>query len=118
MPVDVSIWQRNICQGLYEVADEKFQRENWSGKGKYISSPDDIYNSLFSDLGIKDFIASSEVGLTDQQKKAGDDLVAKLEAFDKVVGPELPPDVVIDHPKWNEIRQAAKKFRDSLGCRD
>jgi hypothetical protein len=118
MVTDISIWRKRACDILRIVVDEQFQRENWFGRGKYISSPEEIYNELFTDLEVEVFIASPGVALNEQQKKAGNDLVAKLEAFDKEVGPELPPDVVIDHPKWSEIRQAAKKFRELLDCRD
>jgi hypothetical protein len=34
--------------------------------------------------------------------------------FDKLGGPELPWDVVIDHPDWVKVREAAKRFLDLL----
>jgi hypothetical protein len=115
MSIDVKLWRQNLRSELRMAADKQFQRENWFGLGNRIDSPSDVYNRLFSDLGIEEFITCQEIGLDEQRKAAGSDFVAKLRAFEKVVDPELRPEAVIDHPKWIEIRRAAQRFLDALG---
>ena len=97
MPREISVWRKNLCEALDALADEAFQRANWFGKGQYISSPEEMYNELFSDFSVEDFVCSAEVGLTDLQKSLGQDLIAKLEAFDREMGPDLSADVVVGH---------------------
>jgi hypothetical protein len=118
MAADGKLWRKNMCGFLRTLADARCQRENWFGKGKYVSSPEEMYNELFSDFDIEQFLTSPQVALTDDQRSAGKDLVAKLEAFDKAVGPDLIPEKVIDHPEWAKIRTAAQAFHKALGCVD
>jgi len=118
MSWNVPLWRKNLTIVLRRLADETFQRENWFGHGKYVDSPDEVYNQLFSDNEIEEFVDSPEVGLDAQQRTSGHHLIDMLEAFDKIVGPELSPEVVIDHPKWVEIRHAARQFLDLLNCSD
>lgn len=115
---DVPLWRKQLCSALNLLADEPFQRENWFGRGKYVDSPDEQYNNLFTDYDIEEFVDSPEIGLNAQQRAAGHRLIDMLEAFDKVVGPELLPEVVIDHPQWVEIRHVARQFLDLLNCQD
>jgi len=118
MSRNVSLWHQKLCSTLNSLADEGFQRENWFGRGKYVDSPDEQYNRLFTDYDIEEFVDSPEVGLNAQQKAAGRHLINMLDAFDQAVGPELLPEVVIDHPQWIEIRHAARQFLQLLNCSD
>ena len=116
MAVNASLWRKNACEIIGAVADENFQRSAWFGKGRHVSSPEEVYNQIFDDLDIKQFIASPDVSLNDLQKTAATRLVDKMEYFDRLVGPNLPPDKVIDHPVWREIREAAQRVLDVLQC--
>jgi len=118
MATNPEIWRANMCGCLRAMADEHFQRENWFGRGKYVSSPEEMYNEIFSDFDIEQFLTAPEVALTPDQRSAGKQLISQLEAFDKLVGPALPPEKVIDHADWARIRSAAKNFHDALGCAD
>lgn len=71
---------------------------------------------FFTDYDIEEFVYSPEIALALRQRAAGQRFIDMLEAFDKTVGPELLPEVVIDHPKWVEIRHAARQFLDLLNC--
>jgi hypothetical protein len=113
---NVTLWRRNACGALDIIADEKFQRDAWFGKSKYFSSPDEVYNGLFSDVDIEEFIVSPEIALNDLQKAAGNSFVEKIRIFETLVDESLPPDQVIDHPAWREVRHAAKKFWNLLEC--
>jgi len=116
MVVNASRWRERACEIIGYVADEHFQRTAWFGKGPYVSSPDEIYNQVFSDLDIGKFIASPEVALSDLQRAAATELANKMEYFDKVMSEDLSPERVIDHPVWREVREAARRVLHVLGC--
>lgn len=84
-------------------------RDAWSGKSRYVSSPDEIYNSVFSDAVIDEY-ADSDLALDEVQKAAGKAFIDSIEQFDEIGGPELPWQEVIDHPGWLEVREAAARF--------
>jgi hypothetical protein len=112
---NVPRWRKNACNFISHIADEQFQRDNWFGKGKYISSPDEMYNEVFDDILIEEFLVSPEVGLNDQQRAAGKRFVDAMNAFDKPMN-SLTSEQIIDHTMWREVRKAAKEFLDLLEC--
>ncbi len=113
MPFIKEIWLKNTCEILDAIADPDFLRDAWSGKSKYISSPDEIYNNVFSDAHVDEY-ADPDLALDEAQKAAGKAFIDSMEQFDKIGGPELPWREVIDHPGWMKVREAAKKFLDLL----
>lgn len=113
MPFIKKIWLKNACEVLDAIADEDFLRDAWSGQSRYISTPTEIYNNVFSDAAIDEY-ADNDLGLDEAQKAAGKEFIDRMEDFDKIGGPELPWDVVIDHPDWVKVREAARKFLDLL----
>ena len=116
MAVDSALWRKIACEIIDCVADENFQRNAWFGKGSFISTPAEIYNNVFSDLDLEEFIASPDVALNDLERTAATKLVSKMRYFEKVVGQDLSPDRVIDHPVWREVREAAQRVLDVLQC--
>jgi len=113
MPFIKNIWLKNACDVLDDIADPNYLREAWSGKSKYISTPTEIYNNVFSDAVIDEYM-DADLGLDEAQKVAGKEFIDRMRYFDRLGGPELPWDVVIDHPDWVKVREAAKKFLDLL----
>lgn len=116
MAVDASRWRANACEIIGSVADENFQRDAWLGKGRFISSPEEIYNQVFSDLAFEEFISSPDIALNDLQRAAANKLVSKMNYFEKIVGRNWSPENVIDHPVWREVRQAARQVLDVFQC--
>ncbi|MBI3198015.1 MAG: hypothetical protein HYZ40_11040 [Rhodospirillales bacterium] len=112
MPFIKEIWLKNTCEVLDAIADPNFLRDAWSGKSRYVSSPDEIYNNVFSDAVIDEY-ADPDLDLDEAQKAAGKAFIDSMQAFDSIGGPELPWQEVIDHPGWIEVREAAK-FLDLL----
>jgi hypothetical protein len=110
------MWRQNACEIIGNIADEKFQRDAWFGKGRYISSPQEVFNQVFGDLAFEEFIASPEIGFNELQKAAASKLVEKMRYFEKLVDAELRPEQVVDHPVWQEVRQTAKRALDLLQC--
>jgi hypothetical protein len=113
MALDKKIWLHDACEVLDEIADVAFLRDVWSGKTRYVSTPTEIYNNVFNDAYVGEY-ARAELGLDEAQKAAGKEFIERMEYFDKIGGPELPWNVVIDHPDWVKVREAAKKFLDLL----
>lgn len=109
MPFIKKIWLENACDVLDDIADANFLREAWSGKTRYLSTPTEIYNNVFSDAVI-DAYADPDLALDEAQKAAGKAFIDSMEQFDNIGGPELPWQEVIDHPGWIKVREAAAKF--------
>ena len=114
MAVDASRWRESAREIIGSVADESFQRTAWFGKGPFISSPEETYNAVFSDLALEEFIACPDVALNDLERAAATKLVSKMRYFEKLIGEDLTPDTVIDHPVWREVREAAQRVLDVL----
>ena len=109
MPFIKELWLRNACSVLDAIADRDVLHDAWSGKSDYPTTPEEIYNEVFSDAVIDEY-ADSELGLDEAQKAAGKAFVDRMRDFDKIGGPELPWQEVIDHPDWIKVREAAAKF--------
>jgi hypothetical protein len=116
MAVNAVAWRKIACEIIDSVADENFQRTAWFGKGLLISTPAEIYNNVFSDLDLEEFITSPDVALNDLERTAATNLVRKMRYFEEVMGQDLSPDRVIDHPVWREVREAAQRVLDVLQC--
>jgi len=110
VPANIPAWRKNAIEIIGSVADESFQRDAWFGKGRYVSSPEAIYNQVFSDLAFEMFVESPEICLNDLQKAAAKKLIEKMRSFEKAVDSRLLPEQVIDHPAWIDVRRAAKTF--------
>jgi len=61
-------------------------------------------------LVLVDEYADPDLGLDEVQKAAGKEFVDRMRDFDKIGGPELPWQEVIDHPGWIKVREAAARF--------
>jgi len=113
MALDRKIWLSDARSVLDAIADADVLRAAWSGKSNYPTTPEEIYNEVFSDA-LLDKYMRPELGLDEAQKAAGKEFVDCMRYFDKLGGPELPWNVVIDHPDWVKVWEAARKFLDLL----
>ena len=109
MALDKEIRRNDAYEVLASIADRDFLREVWSGKTRYISTPTEIYNEVFSDAFLGEY-ARPELDLDEAQKAAGKAFIDSMEHFDSIGGPELPWQEVIDHPGWVKVREAAARF--------
>lgn len=109
MPFIKEIWLRNACSVLDAIADRDVLHDAWSGKSDYPTTPEEIYNEVFSDAIIDEY-ADPELDLDKAQKAAGKAFIDSMEHFDSIGGPELPWQEVIDHPGWIKVREAAARF--------
>jgi hypothetical protein len=113
MPFIKKIWLRNACSVLDAIADRSVLHDAWSGKSDYPTSPEEIYNEVFSDAVVDEY-ADPDLELDEAQKAAGKTFVDSMRQFDEIGGPELPWQEVIDHPGWVKVREAARTFLDLL----
>ena len=112
--MNILLWKNNIKEAVKDIADKNFQEEAWFGKGDYISSPDELYCTLFDDFIFEDFLENDEAGLTDTQKRLGYKLISALESYSPK-GQSLPePGQMINDPEWSKVRDVAQAFFDSL----
>ncbi|TAJ38428.1 MAG: hypothetical protein EPO55_15665 [Reyranella sp.] len=109
MALDRKIWLGDAFSVLDAIADRDVLHDAWSGKSNYPTSPEEIYNEVFSDSFLGEY-ARPELGLDEAQKMAGKEFVDRMRDFDKIGGPELPWQEVIDHPGWVKVREAAGRF--------
>lgn len=112
--MDILLWKNNIKEVVKDIADKGFQEEAWFGKGDYISSPDEVYCTLFDDFIFEDFLENNEAGLTDTQKNLGYKLVSALESYSPKDQALAEPSKIINDPEWDRVRGAAQEFLDSL----
>lgn len=116
--IDAALWRENVIKAVKDIANKKFQQRSWFGKSIEMSSPDEVYNTLFDDVLFEDFLQSSDIGLTKSQQKCGLALIDALESYSPN-GSRLPsPEVMIDDPKWQVARNAANTFLESLENKD
>jgi hypothetical protein len=109
MPFIKEIWLKNACDVLDTIADREVLHDAWSGKSNYQTTPEEIYNEVFSDAIIDEY-ADPDLSLDEAQQAAGKEFVDRMRDFDKIGGPELPWQEVIDHPGWIKVREAAARF--------
>ncbi|TAH33001.1 hypothetical protein EYC58_02495 [Candidatus Saccharibacteria bacterium] len=112
--MNITIWKKNIREIVQDIASRESQERAWFGKSEQISSPDELYNSLFDDFLFDAFLASSEVNLSSLQKELGMRLSSSLKEYSPQ-GQELPsPRKMVRDPSWQKVRDIARAFERSL----
>lgn len=116
--IDAALWRENVIKAVKDIASREFQQRTWFGKDEEVSSPDEIYNTLFDDVLFGDFLQSSDIGLTKSQREYGFALIDTLEEYSPDESQLPSPEVMIDDPKWQVARNAANTFLESLENKD
>lgn len=106
------VWKQSILKEVSHIADKNYQKKAWFGKGKYVSSLDEMYATLFEDFMFEDFLEQHTDLLTAEQRRLGKIL---LHVFDDYYDKNMPEseEVVIKDPNWDKVIDAAKVFSDS-----
>ena len=103
-------WIRQILRVVGEIASRDFQERAWFGIGPEISSPNEIYNSLFDDSTFDLFFEKYAVTLTPRQIKVWNDLKKSLEDYEQDSDKLNDARRVFDDPEWQQVRGAAERF--------
>ena len=114
MSINVAGWRRLIRQTVAVIANEQFQRATWFGHSSYFSNPDEIFNQFFGDVATKEFLERDDTGLNDLQMEAGKKLLRKMEILADSTPNSIDPKMLIDDPRWRDIRQSAAHFSSLL----
>lgn len=109
MALDRETWLNDVRSVLDAIADRNVLHDAWSGTSDYPTTPEEIYNEVFNDTYVGEY-GRPELGLDEAQMAAGKAFIDSMEQFDKIGGPELPWQEVIDHPGWVKVREAAGRF--------
>jgi hypothetical protein len=110
--MDVNRWKQNIYEALADIASREYQESTWFGGSDRISSPEEVYCTLFDDFAFDDFLESEFSNLSENQTYNGKILGEKMSFFFGESEDYLKPKEVIDDPNWIEIRDIARKIID------
>lgn len=112
--MDFETWKNLILDMATQISDREYQASSWFGKGEFVSSPDELYNGLFYDGMIEEFLETHTKDLTEEQSKAGRELVRQMNQYSPASIEHLDPAKVIDDPRWDEVRRSALSFVSAL----
>ena len=107
-------WRLGVISVVRNLSDRDFQASAWFGKSELISSPEELYCQLFDDFIFDDFIQSTEINLTIQQKQRALALKNRMEETAQHLDIRKDPKEIVDNPLWVEVRAEAKRFLESL----
>jgi hypothetical protein len=108
--MNFEVWKNMIIDSATQISDREYQQRSWFGTGTSVSSPDELYNGLFDDSMINEFLETYGHDLTPEQRDAGKDLVRRMNQYAAVSPKFLNPKDVIDDPHWEDIRRSALLF--------
>lgn len=92
---------------ITKIADERFQRDAWFGRGTFVSSPTEMLCQYFDDLDAPDFIEKEAGSLSEPQREALLALDQELNRFADATSDELDPAETANDPRWKRIRALA-----------
>lgn len=104
------IWKECILDSVSNIADKEFQKKSWFGGTEYVSSPEEVYCQLFDDFIFDDFLDSTDISLTKEQRNSGNILRDKLNEYLKTLDVISDPEEVFNDPIWEDIRNSAQEF--------
>jgi hypothetical protein len=105
-------WKRQITAVVRQISDRQYQQDTWFGGGTRVSSPEELYCSLFDDALFERFLDENRHLLTARQLAAGNLLKTKMEGYN--LSEPADPAEVIDSPEWKGVRSAATNFLVAL----
>ena len=108
MATDFDAWRAVVVGVVGGLADEASQRRSWFGIGTEISSPAEEFNYFFSDAAVDEFV--EQAMLDDPTRLAGRYLVKLMRRLSSETPDDIDPALMIDDPRWIEVRMAAADF--------
>lgn len=106
------IWLKNILISLNHIADRDYQSRSWFGVGPEVSSPSEVYNELFDDCRINEFIDLYRGSFPKILIEEISNLIDAMEAID------FDDSRASEHfwsSGWEEVRKIARRAADALG---
>lgn len=101
-------WKLLILDCLDRIGSTEYQADTWFGKGRKISSFEELYNELLDDRMFVDFVRSGSSGLTDEQVSAAAAFITALDTYADTIPDDADSRVIFSDPNWEQIRVQAR----------
>lgn len=112
--MDMKCWKGKILETARKISSKKYQEDTWFGKGDKVSSPEELYCTLFEDFLFEDYLQAEDNSLSESQFSLGNELRNKMNAFAEKMDLYQDPKTTLEDPYWREIRQTAEHFINSF----
>lgn len=109
------MWLDLILDAARNIASPKFQKEAWLRKGKFVSSPDEVYQVLMEDCTFDLFFQIYGNRFTEAQMHSSKQLRSTLQAYYNGMSRHPDPVQVLNDPQWELVRQSAVRFVREFG---
>jgi len=106
--MDFGIWRRNVIGAARRAADREYQERVWFGRGTERDSPDDLICTFMDDLVFANFLRHPM--LRQPERIAATRLYEAVQAYADSTPKHLVPSTVIDDPRFEDVRIAAREF--------
>ena len=106
--MDFEAWRTNVISAARRAANREYQQRVWFGHGPERDSPDDLFCTFLGDLVFDDFLRHPM--LSSPERTAAMRLYQVIEEYAKRTPKHLEPSDVIDDPRFEDVRNAAKDF--------
>ena len=103
-------WLPRIIDAAQDIASREFQEVAWFPGGKVVSSPDEAYQVLMEDFTFDLFFETYGQRFSPHQLRTADEFRSILKDYYDKLARHPDPQLVIDDPNWDSVRQAADRF--------
>jgi hypothetical protein len=107
--VDFTVWRQNVLGAARRAADRSYQERVWFGHDpQRRGSPGDLICTFMDDLVFEEFLLDPR--LPKREREAAARLYKAVEEYADSTPQVLNPSDVIDDPKFERVRIAAREF--------
>ena len=107
--MDFTVWRQNVLGAASRAADRTYQERVWFGHdSQRRDSPDDLICTFMDDLVFEKFLLHPQ--LPEREREAAARLYRAVEQYADCTPQVLKPSDVIDDPKFESVRIAAREF--------
>jgi hypothetical protein len=99
-----------ILGAAQDIASREFQEEAWFPGGKFVSSPDEVYQVLMEDSKPDLFFETYGKTLSKSQLQSWREFRSRLEHYYDSMPLHSDPRRVLEDPEWALVREAAQRF--------
>lgn len=108
--IEKNIWISQIKKIIKDISDLEYQKRAWLGIGPEVSSPEEIYCTLFDDFMVEDFLRSDEIELSEMQRSLFRKLIKDMESIAEKYSQKFEPKILLRDEKWLELTKLASEL--------
>jgi hypothetical protein len=101
-------WLGRIIDAAQDIASREYQQEAWFTGGRFVSSPDEVYQILIVDQSFDNFFKEYGHSFAEEQTRSAKELRNTLERYYDGMPTKPNPLHVLNDPEWDLVRQAAR----------